>query len=359
MAVLLPVSRSRSEQETSSAFDIEVYRDQLAEIEADEKRALIGEAEAAEARAEIGRRILQIGTTENAPADSVGKSGKWLASIAVLLIPLISIMIYSVTGSPGLPAQPLQARLDKSPAENTIEELVARAESHLTENPQDSRGWDVIAPIYVRVRRYADAERAYRNAIHLDGSDARRQSGLGEAILALNHGVVTPEAKAAFEEAIKLEPRNSKARFFLAMAKVQQGKDAEALAAWRAVADDAPDNSPWRQAALNAIAAVEGRSEQTARPGPDAADIAAAENLSVDDRREMIETMVGSLASRLEENPLDEEGWRKLIRSYVVLGRNKDAREALGQGATALNGVPGAARSLRDFASELGVTETE
>ena len=84
--------------------------------------------------------------------------------------------------------------------------------------------------------------------------------------------------------------------------------------------------------------AAPAQADGAGQPGPDAADIAAAEEMSAEDRGAMIESMVAGLASKLEENPLDEEGWRRLIRSYVVLGRNNDAREALNRAVAAFTG---------------------
>lgn len=361
LAVLLPFARKRTDEHGADAFDIEVYRDQMVEVDSDESRGIIGGGEAAEARAEIGRRILQTGRFSRNRPGKFETAGKWLATIAVLSIPVVSLGIYAVIGSPDIPARPLHARLDGNPAENTIEELIARAEKNLVENPRDGRGWDVIAPIYVRVRRYRDAERAYRNAIRIGGSSAERQSGLGEAILAIGGGLMTPEARDAFEAAVAHEPRNLKARFFLAMAMAQQGKAQEAVAGWREVAAEAPELSPWGRAALNAIAALQAGSRQTAgprRPGPDAEDLEAASRMSPEDRAAMIETMVAGLALKLEENPLDREGWRKLIRSYVVMNRPDEARAALGRGMEALKEVPGASHALAGFAAGLGVERT-
>lgn len=364
LAVLLPVVSRQHEAAADASFDIEVYRDQLAEIEADETRGLIGGDEAAEARAEIGRRILKTSEQDGTEKRSAAtQTARWLALAAVAAVPLLSWGIYSVTGSPGLPGQPLQARLEKNPAENTIEELIARAEGHLAANPGDGRGWDVIAPIYVRVQRYGDAVIAYRNAIRIIGSDARRQAGLGEALAAQNGGAIGADAREAFEKALAHEPDDSKAKFFLAVADAQAGKLDEAIAAWQALIGDAPENSPWRVAASRALeTAMENRKtaiEPPSERGPDAGDIAAAQEMPAEDRAAMIDTMVAGLAARLEENPLDREGWQKLIRSYVVLGRLGEARSALARGRDALQEVPGGADALEAFAAGLGVMETD
>lgn len=362
LAILLPVLRSRPQSDSSTSYDIEVYRDQLSEVDADETRGLIGAREAAEARAEIGRRILRTNEEADPVAAMRGTTTRWLALIAVASIPLLSWGTYAFVGSPDLPGQPLQARLDKDPAENTIEELIVRAETHLAQNPEDARGWDVIAPIYVRVRRYQDAVNAYRNAIRIGGNDARRLSGLGEALSAANRGAITPAARRAFLSALELEPRNSKALFFTAMADAQAGRINEAVSRWQALADNASEQSPWRNAALNAIEATKARADagDTARqPGPDAEDLAAAENMTAEDRGAMIESMVASLAAKLEENPLDREGWQRLVRSYLVLGKQDEAKAALERGKAALGGTPAAVDALTEFAAGLGLVETE
>ena len=127
---------------------------------------------------------------------------------AVLALPLIAWGFYVALGSPHLPSQPLAERLAKNPSEGTVEELVARAEAHLAANPEDGRGWDVLAPVYLRLGRPGDAVTAYRNAIMINGASAERESGLGEAIVAAADGMVSSEAQAAFERALALEGNN-------------------------------------------------------------------------------------------------------------------------------------------------------
>src|SRR5690606_11432512 len=119
-------------------------------------------------------------------------------------------------------------RLAKNPADSSIEELVARAEAHLAANPSDGRGWDVVAPIYLRMQRFSDSATAYRNAIRLDGNSAARQAGLGEAIANAAGGIVSTDAQAAFEAALKLDPSDAKANFYLAMGLAQEGRSEEA-----------------------------------------------------------------------------------------------------------------------------------
>ena len=88
-------------------------------------------------------------------------------------------------------------------------------------------------------------------------------------------------------------------------------------------------------------------------------DIAAASEMSPEDRNAMIETMVARLDERLKENPRDQEGWQRLVRSYVVLGKTDDARAALSRGIAALGEKSPEAAGLQELAASLGLTRAE
>lgn len=356
LPLLVPLARRGAALPDDSGFDLAVYRDQLAELDRDAARGAISATEAAEARAEIGRRILKASAPAEAPrGQGFSRTGRLVASAAVLAVPLASWGIYAAIGSPSLPAQPLSARLEKNPAENTVFELVARAERHLEANPEDGRGWEVIAPIYQRLGRHEDAATAYGNAIRLTGSTAARELGLGEALTAASGGAIPAEARAAFERALALEPRNPKARFLVAAGLAHEGRNAEAAAGFRALLDDLPDASPWRPTVAQAVADLEGRQE----PGPADADAEAAGLIPDKERADMIGEMVAGLDERLRSNPDDPEGWQRLVRSYTVLNRADDAADALARGIAALGEESEAAAGLRRFAASLGVNAKE
>lgn len=363
LAVLLPLSRRQrvdgAKGDTGHSHDLAVYRDQLAELERDAARGLIGQAEAEEARAEVGRRILKAASAAGNTIPAGGRAwAKMFATAAVLSVPLVSWGIYAAIGSPEQPGQPLAARLAKNPAEASVQELVARAEAHLAANPEDGRGWDVLAPIYLRLGRSQEAVTAYENVIRIEGTTAQREAGLGEAIASFNRGTVTAEAEAAFRRALEQMPEEPKSSFYLAVAEFQEGRVAEAVAAWQTLADRSAPDSPWREAALQAIAAA-GAASAAPLPGPSTADIEAAEQMAPEDRQAMVETMVASLDQRLRQNPRDPEGWTRLIRSYVVLGRRDDARDALIRAQAAL--IPGSEDAIvvTRAAGEIGISATE
>ena len=366
LAVLLPLSGGGRAALASAPHDLEVYRDQLAELDRDLARGLIQPSEAEQARAEIGRRILRLegeGAAGTGAAASASGALRLVSAAAVLAVPLVSWGLYSQIGSPDLPSQPLAARLTKNPADSSVDELIARAESHLAANPSDGRGWDVLAPVYLRMGRYSDAVAAYRNAIRLEGATAPRHAGLGEALASTAGGVVSAEAQAAFEAALKLDPQNAKAGFYLAVALAQEGRGDEAKAAWRSMLTTLPLESPWRNAVAQALAdsgdGAPAAASGAAGGGPSDEEMAAAASMSPQERAAMIETMVASLDEKLRQNPRDEEGWMRLIRSYAVLGKADQARDALSRSEAAFGANSAEAKKIAAFAASLGLTATE
>lgn len=363
LAVLLPLAGGTKGASAAGDHDLEVYRDQLSELDRDVARGLIQPAEAEEARAEIGRRILRLGGAEARPSATrrASVATRLVATIAVLAVPLVSWGLYIKLGSPDLPSQPLAERLAKNPADSSVDELVARAEAHLAANPSDGRGWDVLAPVYLRLQRYSDAVSAYRNAIRLAGDSAARQAGLGEAIANAAGGIVSADAQKAFEAALKQDPANPKASFYLAMGLAQEGRTGEATAAWQKMLVALPPDSPWRGAVEQALADSAGKAVASGAPanGPDAQAVEAAQSMSPQDRQAMIETMVAGLDEKLKQNPRDVEGWMRLIRSYAVLGKADQARDALGRAVAVFGAGSEEAKKFTAFAASLGLTATE
>ncbi len=361
LAVLLPLAAKPKAETAGSRHDLEVYRDQLSELDRDLARGLIQPAEAEQARAEVARRIIRLGGEEKS-GDPVQRpastSLRLISAAAVLAVPLISWGTYARLGSPDIPSQPLGERLVKNPAESSVDELVARAEAHLSANPTDGQGWDVLAPVYLRMQRFDDAANAYRNAIRLLGSTSERQSGLGEALVNAGAGEISTEAKSAFDEALKLDPTNPKASFFVAMGLAQDGRKDEAIATWQKMRAGLPEGSPWLDAVDRALARAEAP-ETPVTNGPSKEEMEAAAAMSPEDRASMIAGMVARLDEKLKQNPKDAEGWMQLIRSYLVIGEADKAKDALKRAVSVFGPGSEQAKNLVAFASSNGLEVAE
>src|ERR1043166_1624877 len=333
--VLWPLGRAR--MAPASGGDLAVYRDQLSELERDRSAGLIGRAEADAARVEISRRLL-------AAADAQGQAQsasaapwrrRFIAVAALVALPLGAVALYLALGFPGLPDQPLAARA-VGPENRSIAALVAQVEDRLERNPQDGRGWEVIGPVYMRLGRFEDAVKARRNAVRLLGASATREGDLGEALVAAANGVVTAEAKAAFDRALALDERDPRAKFFAGLAAQQDGKHAEAAAIWNDLLAHAPPDAPWANVVRQSLARLGNAAPEPTAPGPSAADGAAAAGLAPDARIQMVRGMVERLAERLTRDGSDLDGWVRLVRAYLVLGEHERARDAAADARRAL-----------------------
>lgn len=354
LAVLWPLRTGASAVAASAAdADLAVYRDQLTEIERDRTAGLIGAAEGEAARAEVARRILRASAEAGREGAVSGATGRRraVAVVALLGIPLLAGGLYLFLGSPLYPPQPLAQRLEAQPTGSDIAILIRKVETHLEANPNDGRGYEVLAPIYGRTGRLDDAVRAWSSAIRLLGSSPVRETGLGEALTAQAGGVVTADAKAAFQKALAEDPQDPKAQYFLGLAAEQDGRTAEAAATWQKLLAGAPPNAPWRPLVQAALARVGG----SAAPGPSAADVAAAKDMPAGDRDAMIRSMVDRLAARLKQNGDDPEGWLRLVRAYMVLGETDKAKAARADARQALGRDAGRLQKLNDGLKDLGL----
>jgi cytochrome c-type biogenesis protein CcmH len=364
-AVLWPLGRRGT---TPGGSDLAVYRDQLDEIARDRATGLIGEAEAEAAKVEVSRRLIaaaDAAETQTAASPSPLWRRRLTALAGLALVPIGATALYMALGSPQMPGQPLAARLQAVHQDRSIQSLIAQVEKHLERNPNDARGYEVVAPVYLRLGRFADAVNARRKILQISGETAERQADLGEALAAAGKGIVTVEAKAAFERALTLDPNDLKAKFFIGVAAEQDGDRHKAAAIWTGMLKGAPPNAPWVPMVSEALIRVGGTPPAMAAapamppvagmPGPSAADVAAAGSMSEQDRGVMIRGMVARLADKLKEDGSDLAGWQRLLRAYMVLGERDKAQTAAADAKKALARDPDKLRQIGDTIKSMGL----
>jgi len=362
-AVLWPLGHGRKDTARDDAdHDVAVYRDQIEEIERDRASGLIADAEAEAARVEVSRRLIAAADAAQVAVPKVAGETmrRRIAAVVVLVVlPAVAGAFYLKLGSPKLPGQPIAERANTPIQNRSLDTLVAQVEAHLEKNPEDGRGWEVVAPVYMRLGRFDDAIKARHNSLRLNGPTADREGDLGEALMGAANGVVTADAKAAFERALKLDAKHPKSRFFLGVAAHQDGNSTGAADIWRGMLKDAQPDSPWIGMVRQALAQIGAAAPDAAAPGsnapgPSAEDVAAADKMNPEDRAAMVRGMVERLSDRLKQDGSDLEGWLRLVRAYAVMGdRDKalsavaDARRAIGHDADKLRRLDDLVKELR------------
>ena len=234
-----------------------------------------------------------------------------------------------------------------------------------------AKDWRVVGWAYVENGRPEEAAAAYRKAAEIEPGNAENWSSLGEVLQSTSRTVV-PEAKTAFEKALKLDPSDPRARYFLAVQKDLGGNHKGAVDDWLALLRETPEGAPWEADLRRTIerTAAENRIDLAGRmpapgstgsvatagiPGPSADQLAAASSIPPSEQAEMVQAMVQRLADRLKTNPKDEDGWIRLMRSRMVLGEVDEAKAALRSGVAAFQGDSATQGRLRSAAAELGV----
>jgi cytochrome c-type biogenesis protein CcmH len=255
-----------------------------------------------------------------------------LSAALVLFVLGIGIGSYLLLGTPELAQRALAA-----PEIAGVPGLIAKLSRRMRDRPNDVMGWTLLGRGYLSLNDPAQAAIAFRQASVLapPGEKPELLSSYGEA-LTLAAGSVTPEAEAAFQAALSGRPHDFSARFYLGEAYAEQRQPARALALWKSLLADAPANAPWRAELIDRIAALQ--AEAGPRPdieGPD------------------IEGMVAGLAAQLKAQPDDLSGWERLVRAYVVLGKDAAARAALVRAEEAMQGRPGDMAALETEAKSL------
>jgi cytochrome c-type biogenesis protein CcmH len=354
-AVLWPLGRGQRQRAGNA---VEVYRDQLQEIERDRSAGRLSDTDAESAKIEISRRLLAAADADDGIAGrgEVRPSlwGRRAAALAALIVlPCVAAGLYIALGSPQLPGEPLALRARNAEPNGSIETLVSQVESHLEKNPNDGRGWEVLAPVYLRLGRFDDAVKARTLALDLGGETADRRADLGEAQVAAANGVVTANAKESFDRAAALDPQQVKARFYLGLAAEQDGKRDLAAELWRGILAGSPAGAPWAGAVREALARIGAGVPST--PGPSSDDMAAAATMTPEQRNEMISGMVTRLAERLKTEGNDVDGWLRLVRAYMVLGDRDRARNATTEARRALAAEPEKVKRVDELAKQLGV----
>jgi len=335
LLLVLPLIRRARDPLARSAYDLQVYREQLTELERDQERGVLPADQAEAARTEIHRRILAAEEADLAPR-AAARLQLPLALLLGLGLPLIAGLIYAKLGAPQLPGQPFAARQSDPAFKMTalVEQLAARLQAE-----PDGEGYRRLGQAYMALQRYAEAGDAFRQAQALGQSDPAMISAWGEAVVMGQGGMVGPEARRLFLQSLSGDRENPQARFYIGLGEAQIGDFKKAVAIWKDLEKDSVEDAPWLPALRQHIAeAAKQGNLDASSVAPAAPEIpansansgqaAAIANMAPEQRAATIRSMVDGLAARLKDKPDDFDGWMRLALSYKVLGEPDKGKDA-------------------------------
>ncbi len=391
----LALLRGRDTGVAAAEYDLQVYRDQLAGVERDLERGVVSREEAARIKTEVSRRILDTDKALQA-AEEVHRAPKAMtygAILASLVLLAASVGVYQKIGAPGYPDLPLQLRIaeaeqtrESRPSQAEIEaqvppvatdvdprqkELVAKLRKAVATRPDDLKGQELLAGNEAALGNYKAAYQAHKRVIEIKGADATADdyADLADLMIVAAGGYVSPEAEGALKKALTLDPGNGKALYYSGLMFAQNGRPDVTFRIWKGLLEASKPNDPWMPpiiAQIEDAAAFAGvdyrvppmmRGGGPALAGPDADAVAAASEMTAEERQDMIKSMVGRLSERLDTDGGSPQEWAQLLGALGVLGDKEKAAATWAKAQEAFAGDSAALEVVRAAAVRAGVAE--
>ncbi len=369
--------------------DLALYRDQLAEVDRDLARGILAPEDAERTRIEVSRRLLAADAeTRGIATEAPRQTTLAVAGISGVVLILGGLALYDVLGAPGYPDIPLAQRIADSEAvrENRMSQAEAEAlfsarprppidvdEEYLRSieqlraavptRPEDLQGWQLLSEHEYNLRNYAAAARAQERVIELKGDGATTDDRivLASQLVAATGGFVSPEAEDVLVRVLQDDPRNQAGRYYYGLLFYQTDRPDRAFRLFRDVVNDGTAADPFTQLARAVVedAAFRTGVDYTLPPqnGPTLEQIAAADDLSPEDRSAMIDGMVAQLSDRLANEGGTAAEWARLITALSVLGDDGQARAILTEARQVFATSDDAMALIDQAATQAGLTE--
>lgn len=376
----------------AAAFDMQVYRDQLAEVERDVARGVVPAEDAGRIKTEISRRILAADTALQSGGAATAGPKPVVIGLVTLLLVAGSLALYFQIGQPGYgdlaladriafaeemrktrPGQ--QEALAQMPPLPPIQELSPRyvelmdkLRETVAERPDDLQGQQLLAQNEASIGNFPGAVIAQRRVLEIKGEKASASeiTDYAELMVMAAGGYVSPEAENALSAALDADPEDGRARYYIGLMMIQNGRPDISFRIWDTLLRRGPADAPWIEpikAQIMEVAALAGVKytlpaigNGTAK-GPSAEDIEAAGEMTAAERMEMIGGMVAGLSNRLATEGGPPEDWARLITSLGVLGQSEQALAIFNNAMEVFAGNPGALDMIRNAGSQAGVAE--
>lgn len=377
---------------TQAQYDIQVYRDQLAEVDRDVARGVIAPEDATRVRTEISRRILAADAT-GGKASAVSNARPTVAMIAMALL-LIggSVALYLKVGQPGYGDLALADRIafaesmrENRPSQETAEaalppfevpgtlsaeylSMVDQLRTAVAARPDDLQGHVLLAQNEANIGNFAAAARAQQEVLRLlgDAATAEDVGDYAELLVLAAGGYVSPQAETALRAVLAQDAEDGRARYYIGLMMVQTGRPDITFRLWDNLLRRGPADAPWIRPIREQIMPIADLAGvdytmpaigDGGGVGPSAADIDAAADMTADERMEMIGGMVDGLSNRLATEGGPPGDWARLITSLGVLGEREQALAVFDNAMQVFAEDDGALDIIRAAGSQAGVAE--
>lgn len=384
--------RAASDVDAPEAYDIEVYRAQLSEVERDLERGIVSADEAQAIRTEVSRRLLSA-DSKLQTAQSLSQAPRNATQLAAVVggVGVIggAFGLYMLIGAPGYgdlphtdrveaaalmraerPSQAdavTEANLRGAPQVQVPEgymDLVTQLRTAVANRPDDVQGLTLLVGAEARLGNFEAAAQVQEQLIAAKGDKATADDlvGLADFMVIAAGGYVSPEVEAVLNDVIKLDRNNGPARYYTGRMFAQTGRPDLAFSIWRALLEESAPNDPWvgpirEEISMMAMRAGVDYELPAPASGPSQEAIAEAQDMTPEERMDMIRGMVGGLNDRLATEGGTPADWARLIGAYGVLGETENAAKIWENAQASFADAPQALAAIREAAIRAGVAQ--
>ena len=367
------------------------YKSQLSEIEKDIAKGAISPEEAEQLKVEISSRILK-NKNQSLLKFSFQSTNSRLkfAFILGVFTSFLSFALYSSLGSLGYfdfsqknrievakllketrPSQ--QEAWDALSDVKTINtpdgemgEIITKLRKISQERPNDTTGLRYLMRTEASLNNFKNAAIAQKSLVKLLGEQVLTEDlyQLAELMVISLNGYVSPEAEALFRKVLLQDNDNGGALYYLGLMYANLDRPDLSFEIWRKLLNRGPDDAPWVPLIRQQIMEVAWRAgknryelpTKTSPNGPTQADIEASDEMTADERQQMISNMVEGLANRLASEGGTSDEWARLIKALLVLGDSDRAKKIWAEALNIYNNSPADLRVINDIAKEIGIS---
>jgi cytochrome c-type biogenesis protein CcmH len=265
-ALLWPLLRRRASAEGDAPEELaattSVYRDQKRQLDADLAAGAITEPEHAAAQDELVSRL----GAEMEPASSPrpGTRAPWVvALILVAIVPLAAVFGYFLLGNPAAMSPQILAASSGGVTEDQMRAMVDNLAQKMKANPEDPKGWVLLARSYSALGRFPEAADAYAQAAERTPPDAQLLADWADAAAMAQGRKLAGKPAELIARALAVDPRNRKALALSATSKLEAGDLAASIAQWRELRAMLPSGGEDAREVDTVIAQLEGQRMRT------------------------------------------------------------------------------------------------
>jgi len=275
--LLIPLLRGRKVQaeEDRTALNVTLYQERLRELEQQHRAGTLDGVQLQAARDEAARELLA--DTEGSEARQARRLGRAVPLLAVVLVPVLAVVLYMQWGA----IDKVEQARTFAGEPHSIEEMTARLEQAVQNNPESAEGWYFLGRSYMAQQRAADAARAFGQAVKVAGREPELLGQWAQALYFAADKQWSPQLDALTSEALKADPEEVTSLGLLGIAAYEEQRFADAIGYWDRLVAVLPESDPSRQAIAGGIERARQELGSSAESAASAASPQAAVGLQV------------------------------------------------------------------------------